>query len=84
MVETQVGSISHYFAKIGVAVVKLSGELKVGDKIAIARRDGTRFEQAVASMQIEKAPVMSAGKGTAVGMKVAERVHEGDAVLRIS
>ena len=84
MVETQVGKISHYFSKVGVAVVELGADLKVGDTIAIVCKDGTRVQQPVASMQIDKAPIQAARKGQSIGLKVAERVHEGDAVLKIA
>lgn len=84
MEEKLVGKVSHYFTHIGVAVIDLSGELKVGDIIAIVAKDGTKVEQAVTSMQIEKAQVPSAKKGQSIGLKVNGRVHEGDSVLKIS
>lgn len=79
-----VGKVSHYFTNIGVAVIELKAELKVGDIIAIVRKDGTKVEQAVTSMQIEKAQVPSAKRGQSIGLKVSGRVHEGDDVLKVS
>ncbi len=36
MVEVEIGKVSHYFGKIGVAAIDItSGELKVGDTIHI-------------------------------------------------
>lgn len=74
-----VGKIAHYFDQINVAVVEISGKLKVGDKIRI-KGTTTDFEQKVDSMQIEHEQVKEAKKGDAVGMKVADRVRPNDLV----
>lgn len=84
MGEELVGKVSHYFANIGVAVVELSGELKVGDLIAIVGKTTGRVEQTIGSMQVNKAPVQAAKKGQSIGMKVSARVHEGDTVFKLS
>ena len=42
-----IGEITHYFGKIKVAVVKLKGALKEGDKIRIVGGEDTDFEQTV-------------------------------------
>jgi len=82
MEEKQIGKITHYFGKIGVAVVELSDELKAGDTIHITGGDRD-FTQTVNSMQIEHQNVEKAGKGEAVGMKVDQLVKEGDVVYKI-
>jgi len=78
-----VGKVTHFFTKIGVAVVELSGELKAGDRIAVQGMS-TDFQQAVDSMQIEHDSMKRAGKGQAVGLKVEQRVREGDFVFVVS
>lgn len=72
----QIGKITHYFGKIGVAVVELAGGLKAGDTIIISGH-GKEFEQLVDSMQVEHENVSAAKSGDAVGMKVVEPVKEG-------
>lgn len=84
MEEKLVGKVAHYFTKIGVAVIDLSAELKVGDIIAIVGKGGTKVEQVVTSMQIEKAQVPVATKGQSIGLKVSGRVHEGDSVVKVT
>ncbi len=79
----KVGEVSHYFTKISVAVVELSGPLSKGDRIAIKGMT-TNFEQAVESMQIEHETVEKAKKGDSIGLKVADRVREGDIVYKLS
>ena len=79
----KVGKITHYFAKIGVAVVELKDDLNVGDEILI-RGPQTDVKQVVESMQIDHDRVDNAKKGQSVGLKVAGRVREGDNVYRVS
>jgi putative protease len=74
----KVGTVTHYYGKIGVAIIKLSGTLKVGDRIKI--ENGAEFEQAVDSMQVEHAQVEEAKKGDVVGLKVEKKVGEGATV----
>lgn len=79
----KVGEVSHYFTKIGVAVVDLSAPLSRGDRVAIKGMT-TNFEQEVESMQIEHEIVEKARKGDSIGLKVADRVREGDIVYKLS
>jgi translation elongation factor EF-1alpha len=79
----QVGTITHFFPKISVAVVEVSGELKEGDRVEIEGKGGS-FEQSVASMQVEHKPVEKAEAGNAVGMKVDQPVKEGAKVFLLS
>lgn len=78
-----IGKITHYFDNIGVAVLELSDELKVGDKIRIQGGETTDFEQEIESMQIEHQNVEKAGRGDAVGLKVSEKVREGYKVYKL-
>jgi len=82
--ETKVGKVTHFFDKISVAVVELSAPLKAGEKVKFKRHTGEEFEQVVASMQVEHAQVKSAKKGQAIGMKVAQPVHEGAEVFKVT
>jgi len=77
-----VGKISHYFTKIGVGVIELSDELKVGDRISIEGAT-TSVQQMVDSMQIEHQNVQMADSGQSIGLKVAQRVREGDLVYKL-
>ena len=73
----KVGTVTHYYGNIGVAIVELSDALAVGDTIHIGE-----LEQAIDSMQVEHTAVEKAKKGDIVGIKVAQRVREGSAVER--
>lgn len=77
-----VGKVTHYFNKIGVAVVELSDTLEIGDEISIEGRV-TNFRQTVDSMEIEHKKIDKAVSGQSIGMKVIDRVREGDQVFKI-
>jgi putative protease len=78
----KIGEVSHYFTRISVAVIELTDALKIGDRIAV-RGMTTNFDQTVGSMQIEHETVKEATKGDSIGLKVDERVREGDIVYKI-
>ena len=82
MADTKVGTIIHYYDKIGVAVVNVLAPIKVGDRIKISGHD-KEFEQEVSSMQVEHQNIEQAKKGDDVGMKVDQPVKEGDEVYKI-
>ena len=77
-----VGTVEHYYTKIGVAVVNLEASLTVGDKISIEGAT-TNIQQNVESMQVEHEEVKEAKAGDSVGMKVTDRVRPGDNVYKI-
>jgi putative protease len=78
-----IGKITHYFSNIEVAVIKLVAPLKKGDKIRVIGGQETDFEQKVGSMQIDYKDVKLAKKGSSIGMKVNEKIHEGYKVYKI-
>ena len=57
----EIGVVTHWYDKIGVGVVKLKAPLKVGDTIEIEHGE-ERFEEQVASLQIDHKNVPSAKK----------------------
>ncbi len=76
----KIGKITHYYDKIGVAVVELATNLSVGDTIRISGHD-QEFTQTVTSMQIEHKQLEKAKKGQEIGLKVDQPVKEGDQVF---
>ncbi len=85
MAKELIGEVSHYFGKINVAALKLSKELRVGDRISIEHKDGSAvLEQTVDSMQINMKDVESAKAGEDVAIKVGSHVHKGNLVYKIT
>ncbi|MBO3802731.1 MAG: translation elongation factor-like protein [Candidatus Brockarchaeota archaeon] len=84
MPEEEVGKVSNYFSRIGVAAIEITnGFLKRGDTIRIKGMK-TDFTQNVESMEIDRKAVEKAEKGASVGVKVKEKVRPGDTVFKIS
>lgn len=79
----QVGTITHYFDHISVAVLTLTETLQTGDRIHILGHS-TDFEQVVDSLQIEHKPVEKAKPGEDIAMKVTQRVHPNDKVFKLT
>lgn len=82
MKEKEIGKISSYFEHVNVAAIKLSANLKIGDKIHI-KGHTTDFEEKITSMQIERKEVSKAEKGDHVGIKVPEKVRPNDIIFLI-
>lgn len=82
MGEKEIGKVSTYFSHVEVAAIKLSGKLKVGDKVHFSGHT-TNFEQKVKSMQIENKKVSEAKKGDHIGIKVEEKVRPNDRVFLV-
>lgn len=81
MKKQRIGSVEHYFSKLGVAVIALRRPLKVGETLSIEGAS-TDFLQPVESMQLDGKKVVEAVAGNAVGLKVRERARIGDSVYR--
>jgi len=75
-----IGEITHYYGHLGVAVVKFNKKVDVGIKLKF-KGVTTDFEETISSMQYEHKPIESAKKGQEVGIKVSEKVREGDEVF---
>ncbi|OGM12167.1 hypothetical protein A2W13_00745 [Candidatus Woesebacteria bacterium RBG_16_36_11] len=80
----KIGSVTHYYDKIKVAVVELEGDVAVGDKIKFSRGGEDMFEQEIESMQVEHEKIEKAGKGDTIGLQVNEEVKEGAEVFKLS
>lgn len=82
MAEKKIGEVTHYFGHINVAALKLSGVVKIGDKIKI-KGHTTDFEQEVKEMQVDHKAVDSAKKGDDVAVKINDKVREGDTIFLV-
>ncbi len=83
MAEVELGKVTHYFGKIGVAGIQITQDsLAVGDTIHV-KGHTSDFTQRVDSMQIDGQPVEEATVGQEVGIKVAEHAREHDVVYKV-
>ena len=83
MADVKVGKITHYYDKLGVAVLELEDSLSVGDKIRFVRGGEDLFEQDVSSMQVEHEAMENSKAGDVVGLKVDQAVKDGAEVYKV-
>ena len=81
MNEKPLGKVTHYYDKAMVAIVKLSGGLKVGDAVKFVKGEN-EFTQNIESMQIEHEALKSAKKDQEVAIKVSQPAKEGALVYK--
>lgn len=81
MSEEKVGTVTHFFQGISVAVIEAEARIEVGDTLHVqGANDDFTFE--VESMEVDEEPVEAIDAGEAAGVKVPERAHEGSDVYR--
>lgn len=74
------GRVSHYYDRIGVAIIELAAPLMVGDVVTFRRGENEHTQQ-IASIQIDHVSVEKAKKGDVVGVKVTREIHDGSLVM---
>ena len=80
--EKEIGTVNHYFGKVGVGIVALTDSLKIGDMIHIKGHSG-EFTQQVESMRVDYKEVTEAAAGQEAGIKVNQKVHQNDKVYKV-
>ncbi|MFH1827372.1 MAG: translation elongation factor-like protein [bacterium] len=76
----QIGKITHYYSKIGVGIIKLDKELKVGDTIQI-KGSTSDFNQKIEELQLNHKSIDKGVKSQEIGVKLSEKVRDGDVVF---
>ncbi len=76
-----IGTVSHYYDQIGVAVIELKKPLKSGETVTFLRNE-FHLVQPVTSMQVDHTNVEKAKAGMSVGVKVEASVQPGTKVYR--
>ena len=77
-----IGVVTHYYSKIGVAIVKFNRDVKRGEEVHF-KGATTDFLQKIESIQYDHKDLEVAPKGREVGIKVKEKVREGDEVFEV-
>ncbi len=80
--EVDVGTVTHYYGHLSVAVLELTGELKLGDKIHITGH-ATNLIQRITSMEVDHHSVLWIKPGDHAAVKVVQPVHVHDRVYRV-
>ena len=77
-----IGVVTHYYGNLEVAIVKFKQAVAVGTAVKF-KGTTTDFEQVVKSIQYDHKSVETAKKGQEVGIKVKDKVREGDEVFLV-
>ncbi len=80
--ESCIGLVTHYYNRIGVAVLSLSDTLNLNDMVHFLGYS-TDFYQKVSSMEIEHRKTLSAGPNMEVALKVDDVVRRGDEIYLV-
>jgi len=72
-----IGLVTHYYDKIGVAIVSFNKAVSSGISVRF-KGSTTDFLQTISSMQLNYKSVTRAPKSKEIGVKVKNRVREGD------
>jgi len=83
MEDEQIGVISNFFEHVGVAAIKLTDEIKIGDTIRIVGGDKD-FTEVIDSMQIHHKNVESAKPGDEIGIKISDKARKGYKVFKVA
>jgi translation initiation factor IF-2 len=76
----KLGEVTHWYDNINVAVVKLHGVMKTGDKVKIKRGD-SEFEEIIESMQFDHEPIKAGKKGQEIAIKLIGKTKDGAEVF---
>ncbi len=79
----KVGVVTHYYDKIGVAIVELDNALAVNDRVKFVDGRDDLFEQKIESIQVGHKKLDAANKGETVGIKTEALVPEGTEIFKL-
>jgi translation initiation factor IF-2 len=78
-----IGEVTHYYNNLGVAIVKFNKKVKAGETVHF-KGATTDFTQKLDSIQYDHKDVDGAAKGKEVGIKVDDRVRQGDELFEVA
>lgn len=82
--DIQIGNVTHYYDKIGVAVVEVINQpLHVGDRVKVSGHDN-EFVMEITSLQMEHTKVLSVDVGQSCGVKMAQPAKPGDVIYLLT
>jgi cell division protein FtsL len=83
MAEVEIGKVTHYFSKAGVAAIAITQNgLHAGDTIHV-KGHTSDFTQKIDSMQVDNQAVSEAIAGQTIGLRVKDHAREHDLVYKL-
>jgi len=84
MISFKLGVVTHFYDKVGIAVLILENDLAVGEKINFLKEGEELFSQTVTLIQKEHEKVAAAKRGEVVGIGTQKEAPVGTEVYKIS
>lgn len=81
--EVEIGTITHYYSHLNVAVLDLKDHLQVSETIHVLGHT-TDFIQKVTSMEVDHHHMVVVNPGDNVALKVIEPVRVHDTIYRVT
>jgi hypothetical protein len=81
--EKRIGTVTHYYTHLSVAVLNLTDEIRLGDEIRI-KGHLTDLVMSVTSLEVDHRKIESGGTGMEVALKVDGLVREGDEIYKVT
>lgn len=79
----QIGIVTDYWEKIGVAGIKLDAQINKNNFVLIETESGL-FKQSTLEMQIDRQPILTAPSGSHIGLKVEKKPSINGKVYKLS
>jgi hypothetical protein len=80
--DIRIGQVTHYYNRLGVAVLELDDQLRLGEIVLILGHT-TELIQEVTSLEVNHHKLQSVGPGQEVALQVSEAVRAGDLVYKV-
>ena len=79
----KIGTVINYYQKIGVTIVKISGNLTAGDKIKVYKDGKEIYSQYVDRIISNQTNIPFAKPGDVVGLVLDEKIQKGSEIYRV-
>jgi hypothetical protein len=79
----KIGNVINYYEKIGVTIVKITGNLTVGDKIKVYKDGDQILFQQIDKILSNQTNIPFAKPGDVVGLVLDEKIQKGSEVYRV-
>ncbi len=79
----KIGTVINYFEKIGITIVKISGNLTSGDKIKVYKDGEQVLFQQIDKIISNQTNIPFAKPGDVVGLVLDEKIQKGSEIYRV-
>ncbi len=78
----KIGTVTNYLPKTGLAIVTLSSDLFINEKVQFVFEKYTLFQQTIEEIRVDHQKVDFAKVGTVVALRVNDKTKTGTEIFR--